>query len=124
MRHRKLKGKLGRNSSHRKAMLRNMTESIIEHGRIQTTLPKAMEVRKLVDYVITLAKRDDLHARRQVIRLIPNKTIVSKLFKEVAPRFQTRHGGFTRIFKMGPRRGDAAEMAVIELVSDEATAAE
>ncbi|MBN1879945.1 50S ribosomal protein L17 [bacterium] len=122
MRHRKIKGKLGRTASHRKAMLRNMTESIIEHGRIQTTLPKAKEVRKLVDYVITLAKRDDLHSRRLVIRVLPNKAIVAKLFREVAPRFQTRPGGFTRIYKMGNRKGDAAEMAVIELVSDEKAA--
>ena len=122
MRHRKIKGKLGRTSSHRKAMLRNMTESIIEHDRIQTTLPKAKEVRKLVDYVITLAKRDDLHSRRLVIQLLPNKTIVQKLFKEVAPRFKSRPGGYTRIFKMGHRRGDAADMAVIELISEEKTA--
>lgn len=122
MRHRKIKGKLGRTSSHRKAMLRNMTESIIEHDRIQTTLPKAKEVRKLVDYVITLAKRDDLQSRRLVIQLLPNKTIVQKLFKEVAPRFKSRPGGYTRIFKMGYRRGDAADMAVIELISEEKTA--
>lgn len=116
MRHRKLKGKLNRTPSHRKAMLRNMTTSIIEHGRIQTTLPKAKEVRKMVDHVITLAKKEDLHARRQVLRLITNKTMVAKLFDEIAPKCKDRTGGYTRIYRLGPRKGDAAEMAVIELV--------
>jgi len=116
MRHRKLKCKLNRTPSHRKAMLRNMTASIIEHGRIRTTVHKAKEVRKMVDHVITLAKKEDLHARRQVIKLIPDKQLVTKLFSELAPRYQSRAGGFTRIYRLGPRRGDAAEMAVIELV--------
>ena len=124
MRHRKLKGKLNRTPSHRKAMLRNMTASILEHGRIQTTLAKAKEVRKMVDHVITLAKREDLHARRQVLRLIPNKTTVSKLFTDIAPQYQDRNGGFTRIYRLGQRRGDAAEMAVIELVGFELETAE
>lgn len=116
MRHRKIKGKLNRSPSHRRAMLRNMTASILEHGRIQTTLAKAKEVRKMVDYTISLAKREDLHSRRLVIRLIPNKTMVAKLFNDIAPRYKDRSGGFTRIYRLGPRRGDAAEMAVIELV--------
>jgi len=116
MRHRRIKGKLNRSPSHRRAMLRNMTASILEHGRIQTTLAKAKEVRKMVDYTINLAKREDLHSRRLVIRLIPNKMMVTKLFDEIAPRYKERSGGFTRIYRLGPRRGDAAEMAVIELV--------
>ncbi|MBN1297762.1 50S ribosomal protein L17 [bacterium] len=116
MRHRKIKCKLNRTSSHRKAMLRNMTASILEHGRIQTTLAKAKEVRKMVDYVITTAKRDDLHSRRLVIRLIPNRTMVARLFNDIAPRYKERPGGFTRIYRLEPRKGDAAEMAVIELV--------
>lgn len=118
MRHRKIKGKLGRTPSHRNAMLRNMTESIITHERIQTTLPKAKEVRRLVDYVITLAKRDDLHSRRLILRVIPNKTVVTKLFDDIAPRYKNRDGGFTAIHKIGIRRGDAAEMAVISLLPD------
>lgn len=118
MRHRKIKGKLGRTPSHRNAMLRNMAESILTHERIQTTLPKAKEVQKLVDYIITLAKRDDLHSRRLVIRVIPNKTVVTKLFSEIAPRYRDRPGGFTSIYKIGNRRGDAAEMAVISLVPE------
>jgi large subunit ribosomal protein L17 len=119
MRHRKIKGKLNRTPSHRNAMLRNMTESIITHERIQTTLAKAKEIRKMVDQVITLAKRDDLHSRRMVLRLIPNKMVVSKLFDDIAPRYKDRPGGYTRIYKLGNRRGDAAEMAVISLVSTE-----
>ncbi len=118
MRHRKIKGKLGRTPSHRNAMLRNMTESIITHERIQTTLPKAKEVRRLVDYVITLAKRDDLHSRRLILRVIPNKTVVTKLFDDIAPRYKNRDGGFTAIHKIGIRRGDAAEMAVVSLLPD------
>ncbi len=121
MRHRKIKGKLNRTPSHRNAMLRNMTESIITHERIQTTLAKAKEVRKMVDQVITLAKKDDLHARRQVLSLIPNKTVVSKLFDEIAPRYKERPSGFTRIYRLGNRRGDAAEMAVISLIPADAS---
>ncbi|MGB3976099.1 MAG: 50S ribosomal protein L17 [bacterium] len=118
MRHRKIKGKLGRTSSHRNAMLRNMTESIITHERIQTTLPKAKEVRRLVDYVITLAKRGDLHSRRLVLRVIPNQTAVTKLFDDIAPRYKNRPGGFTSIHKIGTRKGDAAEMAVVSLIPE------
>ena len=95
-----------------------MTESIITHERIQTTLHKAKEVRRLVDYVITLAKRDDLHSRRLILRVIPNKTVVTKLFDDIAPRYKNRDGGFTAIHKIGIRRGDAAEMAVISLLPD------
>lgn len=118
MRHRKIKGKLGRTSSHRNAMLRNMTESIITHERIQITLPKAKEVRRLVDYVITLAKRGDLHSRRLVLRVIPNQTAVTKLFDDIAPRYKNRPGGFTSIRKIGTRKGDAAEMAVVSLIPE------
>ncbi len=119
MRHRKIKRKLGRNSSHRSAMLKNMTASLIELERIQTTLPKAKEVQKMIDHVITLAKMEHLHARRQVLSLIPQKTTVGKLFKTLASRYSDRNGGFTRIYKLGFRRGDAAEMAIIELVDAE-----
>ena len=116
MRHRKLRGKLSRESSHRKAMLRNMTASLLEFERIQTTLARAKELRKFVDHVITLAKQETLHARRQVIELIPNQTVVAKLFSSLASRYSGRKGGYTRIYRLGIRRGDAAPIAVVELV--------
>jgi len=119
MRHRKLKNKLGRNPSHRKAMMRNMTMALLEHERIQTTLPKAKAVRKMVDSIITLAKREDLHARRQVLELISEKKITHKLFNTLTSRYSSRPGGFTRIYRLGFRKGDAAELAVIELVDAE-----
>jgi len=124
MRHRNLKGKLGRTPSHRKAMLRNMAASLLEHERIQTTLAKAKEVRKMTDHVITLGKKESLHARRQVLELIPDKKLVKKVFDTLAPRYSERPGGYTRIYKMGYRRGDAAPLAVIELVDAEFTEAE
>ncbi|MBN1356463.1 50S ribosomal protein L17 [bacterium] len=119
MRHRKQKVKLGRDASHRNAMIRNMTASLIEHERIRTTLHKAKGVRRTVDHVITLAKREDLHARRQVMEIIQDKEIVKKLFDTLASRYADRPGGFTRIYRLDNRRGDAAEMAVIELVDAE-----
>ncbi len=119
MRHRNLKGKLGRSPSHRKAMLRNMTASLLTHERIRTTIAKAKEVRKMTDKVITLGKKESLHARRQVLELIPDKKVVSKIFDILASRYSERPGGYTRIYKLGHRRGDAAEMAVIELVDAE-----
>ena len=119
MRHRNLKGKLNRSPSHRKAMIRNMAASLIEHERIQTTFPKAKLVRQTVDKLITLAKKENLHARRQALQVIPNQKLVAKLFDSLASRYSTRPGGYTRIYKMGTRRGDAAPMAVIELVDSE-----
>lgn len=108
--------KLGRKTSHRVAMLRNMTASLFEHGRIVTTEQKAKELRKVAEKMITLGKRGDLHARRQALAYIYNKDVVYKLFEEIAPKYAERNGGYTRILKMGPRRGDAAEMVIIELV--------
>jgi len=119
MRHRSLKGKLGRSPSHRKAMLRNMTTSLLTHERIRTTIAKAKEVRKMTDKVITLGKKESLHARRQVLELIPDKDVVKKVFDVLASRYSDRPGGYTRIYRLGFRRGDAAEMAVIELVDAE-----
>ncbi|MFC1851397.1 50S ribosomal protein L17 [candidate division CSSED10-310 bacterium] len=117
MRHRKLKGRLSRTSSHRINMFKNMTSALLEHERIITTVPKAKELRKYADKMITLAKREDLHARRQAYSFIPHKHVVRKLFESIGPRFLDRNGGYTRIYKLGFRRGDAAPMAVIELVS-------
>ncbi|HAE42215.1 MAG: 50S ribosomal protein L17 [Firmicutes bacterium HGW-Firmicutes-18] len=108
--------KLGRQSDHRVAMLRNMTTSIIAHGRIETTETRAKELRKLADKMITLGKRGDLHARRQALSFIYDKNVVAKLFEEIAPKYEGRNGGYTRILKLGPRRGDGAEMVIIELV--------
>ena len=120
MRHRHGYRKLGRTSSHRKALLRHLVTSLFasEHGRIRTTLPKAKEARKVAERLITCAKRDDLHSRRLVLRTVADKAVVHKLFAEVAPSFATRPGGYTRVLKLGPRRGDNAEMALLELVKD------
>lgn len=108
--------KLGRPSDQRLAMLRNMTASLIESGRIETTETRAKELRKLADKMITLGKRGDLHSRRQALSFIYNKNTVAKLFEEVAKKYEDRDGGYTRIYKLGPRRGDCAEMVIIELV--------
>ena len=116
MRHRKSGRKLGRTSEHRKAMMRNMVTSLFEHERIVTTVPKAKEARKVADKMITLAKRGDLHARRLAARKISDREVLGKLFDDLGPRFAERPGGYTRILKLGSRRGDAAEMALIELV--------
>ena len=117
MRHRKAGKRLGRTSSHREAMLRNMVTSLLDHERIVTTTPKAKEVRKLADRMITLAKRGDLHARRQAMAVIRSKAVVAKLFEELKNDYQNRTGGYTRIIKTGNRIGDAASMAIIELVN-------
>ena len=122
MRHQKGGRKLGRTSSHRKAMLRNMLASFFEKEKIETTTAKAKELRPLAEKMITLGKRGDLHARRKVLRLIPDKKIVRKLFNEIASRFETRLGGYTRIIKTGYRAGDRAPMAVIELVEEKIVA--
>lgn len=108
--------KLGRTSSHRRALLRHLATQIIDHGQVITTEAKAKAVRPVVEKMITLGKRGDLHARRQAAAYLTDKKIVTKLFDEVAPNYAERNGGYTRIVKIGPRRGDAAPMAVIALV--------
>ncbi len=117
MRHRVEKRKLGRNSAHREAMLRNMVTSLVEHERIETTLPKAKEVRRVADRMITLAKRGDLHARRLALRVITKKSVVKKLFGDLAVHFRERPGGYTRILRLGRRPGDNADVAIIELTA-------
>lgn len=108
--------KLGRPTSHRVAMLRNLTASLLKNGRIETTETRAKELRKVAEKMITLGKRGDLHARRQALAYIYEKEVVANLFEEIAPKYADRNGGYTRILKKGPRRGDAAEMVIIELV--------
>jgi len=119
MRHRKSGRKLGRTSEHRKAMLRNMVTSLFEHERIVTTVPKAKEARRVADKMITLAKRGDLHARRQAHSYIQSKDVVAKLFDEIQGQYVDRNGGYTRIIQTGRRNGDAAPMAILELVGYE-----
>ncbi len=116
MRHRLHGRKLGRTSAHRKALFRNQVTALIERERITTTLMKAKEVRPIAERMITLAKRESLHARRQVLKTILDKTVVSKLFDSISARYAERPGGYTRIYKLGPRQGDNAEMAILELV--------
>lgn len=108
--------KLQKTSSHRKAMLKNMATSLFRQGRIETTLPKAKELRSYAEKIITTAKTNDLSSRRRVMRKINDKEVVTKLFDEIAPQYSERPGGYTRILKMYPRRGDAAKKAIIELV--------
>lgn len=117
MRHRKAGAKLGRNSSHRKAMFRNMVTSLFKYDRIRTTDAKAKELRGWADHLITLAKRGDLHARRQALSIMREKAVVHKLFEEAPSRFSDISGGYTRIIKEGIRRGDAAPLSIIELVA-------
>jgi large subunit ribosomal protein L17 len=121
MRHNKSGRKLGRNSGHRNAMMRNMVTSLIEHGRITTTDSRAKELRKLVERMITLGKRGDLHARRQASQVIRTRQVVAKLFDQVGPRFKDRPGGYTRIIKVGSRLGDNAPQSIIALVEEEMT---
>jgi large subunit ribosomal protein L17 len=117
MRHQKTKKKLSRDSAHRKALLMNLSKEIIEHERIKTTEAKAKAVKPEIEKLITLAKRGDLHARRQALStLSQDKFAAYKLFEEVAPRYADRPGGYTRILKLGPRRSDSTEMVFIELV--------
>lgn len=116
MRHRKDHKKLSRTSSHRRALLRNLVTSLIEHERIETTLTKAKEARRVGERMITFAKRGDLHARRHVARYVHGESNVKKLFDTVAPWYETRAGGYTRILKLGRRLGDAGEMALLEFV--------
>jgi large subunit ribosomal protein L17 len=122
MRHLKSGRQLSRNSSHRWALMRNLITALLREEKIQTTDPKAKELRRWVERVITLGKRGDLHARRQAASIVQDKTVVRKLFDTIGPRFKDRPGGYTRIIKLGMRRGDAAQMALIELVGGEAAA--
>lgn len=118
MRHRVKGRQLSRTASHRKALLNNMAASLFEHGGIETTLAKAKELRPFAERLITLARRGDLHARRQVERRIKDKTVQQRLFGEIGKRFASRPGGYTRILKQGHRVGDGADVARIELLSE------
>ena len=108
--------KLGRPTAHRKAMLRNLVTSLLREGRLITTVTRAKETRRMAEKMITLAKRGDLHARRQALAYIYDEDVVTKMFTELAPKYAERNGGYTRILKLGPRVGDGAERAIIELV--------
>ena len=116
MNHRKTGRKLGRTSAHRKSLFRNMVTSLLDHEQIQTTDAKAKELRGVAEKMITLGKRGTLHARRQALRTIRSKDVTAKLFSELADRYRERPGGYTRVIKLGLRAGDAAPMAIIELV--------
>jgi large subunit ribosomal protein L17 len=117
MRHRRKRHKLSRDAAHRKSMLSNLSKELIEHERIKTTQAKAKAVKPEFERLITLAKRRDLHARRQALSALgQDKFVVHKLFEEIAPRYGSRNGGYTRIVKLGPRRSDSAEMVFLELV--------
>ena len=120
MRHLKAGRQLSRNSAHRWALMRNLITALLREEKIRTTDPKAKELRRWADRVITLGKRGSLHARRQALGIVQDKAVVRKLFDTIAPRFKDRPGGYTRIIKLGIRRGDAAQMALIELVGAEA----
>ncbi len=117
MRHRVAGRKLSRHTKHRELMFRNMLVSLLHHERIRTTLAKGKELRTWADKIITLAKKDTLHARRQAFARLRNETIVKKLFDEIAPKMKGREGGYTRIYKMGWRQGDGAPLSLVELVS-------
>ena len=121
MRHRKAGLKLNRTPSHRNAMFRNMVTSLLKHDRIRTTGTKAMELRRWADHIITLAKRGDLHARRQALAIVREKDVVHKLFENAAERFGATSGGYTRVVKLGRRPGDAAPVALVELVVSQDT---
>jgi large subunit ribosomal protein L17 len=116
VRHQRRGRKLGRDAAHRKALYANLSAALIEHGRIRTTQAKAKEVRPIVEQMITLGKRGDLSAHRQAVAFLRSKSATQRLFSDVAPRFADRPGGYTRIVKLGPRQGDAAEMVYLELV--------
>ena len=119
MRHKIAGRKLGRNPSHRRAMLRNLVTSFLQHERLVTTLPKAKELRPLAEKMITLGKRDTLHARRQVSAYLLDDSTAKKVFDTIAPRFSDRPGGYSRIVRLGPRVGDGADVAVIELLGSD-----
>jgi len=116
MRHQRAGKKLGRDSAHRKALYSNLAGALIEHGRVRTTVAKAKAVRPIAEEMITLGRRGDLHARRQALKFLRSQDVVHKLFADVGPRFKDRPGGYSRIVKLGPRQGDAAEMGYLELV--------
>ncbi len=124
MRHRKDHRKLGRSNAHRRAMLRNLVTSLIEHGEVRTTDAKAKEVRRLADRMITLGKRGTLHARRQALRTIRSRDVAARVFDVLADRYHERAGGYTRILKLGRRPGDNAAMSLIQLVSEDERKAE
>ena len=108
--------KLGKATDHRMAMLKNLTTQLLAHGKIETSVAKAKEVRSMAEKMITLGKQNTLHTKRQALAFITEEDVVTKLFNEIAPKYAERNGGYTRIVKIGPRRGDACEMAFIELV--------
>ena len=108
--------KLGRPTAHRKSMLRNLTTDLLKYGRIQTTQDRAKETRRMAEKMITLGKRGDLHAKRQAFSYLVDEAVVAKLFDEIAPKYEDRNGGYTRILKLGPRQGDNAEVVSVELV--------
>ena len=108
--------KLGRETSHRNLMLRNLVTDLLRNGRIETTVTRAKETRRMAEKMITLAKRGDLHARRQVLSYVLEEEVVKTLFEEIAPKYAERNGGYTRMMKKGPRRGDGAEVVILELV--------
>jgi large subunit ribosomal protein L17 len=124
VRHARSGKKLGRDSAHRKALYSNLAGALIEHGRIKTTVTKAKAVKPIAEQMITLGRRGDLHARRQATAFLRSRDVGHKLFADVAPLFKDRPGGYTRIVKIGPRQGDAAEMAYLELVNEEYVAAQ
>ena len=111
--------KLGRTTDHRMAMLRGLVTYLLEHGRIETTVTRAKELRSLAEKMITIAKEPTLHNKRRVLAFVTSEDVVKKLFDEIAPSYKDRPGGYTRIIRTGPRRGDAAEMCIIELVTDD-----
>ena len=117
MRHRKAGKRLGRTTSHRLAMVRNMVTALLDHERIVTTTPKAKEVRRIADKMITLGKRGDLHARRRALGMVRDKRVVAKLFSKLRDEYMDRNGGYTRIIRTGNRPGDAAPMAILELIN-------
>lgn len=119
MRHRWSGRKLGRTASHRKALMRTMVTEFLENEKIVTTVPKAKELRSVAEKMITLGKKDSLHARRQALSFIRKKTVVFKLFDDLAPRYADRDGGYTRVLRLGNRKGDSAEMAILQLVGAE-----
>jgi large subunit ribosomal protein L17 len=118
MRHRRTVAKLGRTAAHRKAMFRNMVTSLFQEERVETTVAKAKEARRVAERVITYAKRGDIHARRQAARIVRNPAVLRKLFEDIGPRFAERPGGYTRIMKTGFRDGDNAPMSILELLSE------
>ena len=116
--------KLGRTTAHRKAMLRGMVTLLLENGQIETTLTRAKEVRSMAEKMITLGKKNTLASRRAALAYITKEDVVSKLFNQIAPTYENRNGGYTQIFKLGARRGDAAEMAIVKLIKEESAVEE